>query len=359
MYKLFYKISLIGIIVLSATLLYQKHTYAYHTLVRVDPLPHTKELIAQEHYVDAQEYLEYFMLLDYVSQIPEAQELLTGIQTKRASLEYRSAKVFEGLSTGTSDEIEGQISAIGSDFFLIGDLRDLFIEGKHYFQDEKVDTLLVSLSSIGLAASASTLFTFGTGSVAKSSISVLKLGHKSNKIPTWMGTYLAKQTKIIRETKSITSVIPLFKNISNIKQEVGLYNTLKILSKTKNIDELKTMSKLSKHYGKNTALILDLSNTKLLTHSNTLRYYDPSTVKLATSYDKGGFVYLFKGGEKHFIKTTKRMKAYAKVGYKGESWKVFLWLMKHLNNTILIAMLGIASYLLFPFKMLRRSKRSA
>ena len=355
MYKLFYKISLIGIIVLSAVLVYQKHTYAYHTLVRVDPIPHTKALISQEKYMDAQEYLEYFMQFNYVSQVPEAQELLSAIQTKRESLEYRSSKIYEGIRTGTSDEVAGQISAIGSDFFFIGDLRDLGIEGQHYFKDEKVDTVLVSLSTIGLAASVSTLFTFGTGSVAKGSISVLKLAHKGNKIPAWMGKYLVEQTKHIKETKSITPFIPLLKNISDIKQQVGLNNTLKILSKTKNINELKSMSKLSKHYGKNTALMLDLSHTKLLTHTNTLRYYDKSTIKLATSYDKSGFVHLLKGGEKHFIKTTKRMKSYAKVGYKGEIWKVFLWLMKHLNNTILIAMLSIASLLLFPFKKLKRS----
>lgn len=359
MLKLFYKISLIAIIVLSGTLLYQKHTYAYHTLVRVNPLPHTKTLIAQNNYVDAQEYLEYFMQFEYVSQVPEAQELLTDIKTKRSSLAYKRDKIFEGLSTGTSDELEGQVTAIGSDFFLIGDLRDLFIEGKHYFKDEKVDTVLVSLSTLGLAASASTLFTFGTGSIAKSSTSVLKLAHKSNKIPTWMEKYLIQQTKHIKESKSITPVIPLLKNISDIKQQVGLNNTLKILSKTKNINELKTMSKLSKHYGKNTALMLELSNTKILTHTNTLRYYDQSTVKLATSYDKSGFVHLLKGGEKHFIKTTKRMKSYAKVGYKGEIWKVFLWLMKHLNNTILIAMLSIASLLLFPFKKLKKLKISS
>jgi len=359
MYKLFYKITLISIIGLSAVLLYQKHTYAYHTLVRVDPLPHTKTLIAQNNYVDAEEYLEYFMQFDYVSQVPEAQHLLTTVKTKRESLEYKSTKVFEGLSTGTSDELEGQVTAIGSDFLLIGDLRDLFIEGKHYFNDEKVDTVLLSLSTIGLAASASTLFTFGTGSVAKGSISVLKLGHKSNKIPTWMGKYLTDQTKYIKETRSITSVMPLLKNISDIKHEVGLHNTFKILSKTKNIDELQSMSKLSKHYGKDTALIMDLSKTKILTHTDKLRHYDKSTVKLATSYNKSGIMHLLNGGEKHFIKTIKRMKGYAKVGVKDEIWKVLLWLMKHLNDTILIAMLSIASLLLFPFKRVKKLTRSS
>ena len=357
MLKLLYKISLIGIIVLSATLLYQKHTYAYHTLTRIDPLPHTKELISQYHYVDAQEYLAYFMQFEYVNQKPEAETLLKSIQTKRSSVEYRSAKIFEGISTGTSDEIVGQLSAIGSDFFLIGDLRDLAIEGSHYYKDEKVDKVLVSLSTIGLVASASTFFTFGAVAPAKGGISVLKLAHKSNKVPTWLGKYLVDQTKQIRKTKSIDTVKPLLKSIADIKHEVGLKNTLKILSKSKNIDELKAMSKLSKHYGKNTALMLKLSNAKLLTHTDTLRHYNKSTVKLASSYGGNGFTQLLKGGEKHFLKTTKRMKAYAKVGYKGEAWKVLLWLMKYLNDTILIAMFSIASLLLLPFRKLKKLKR--
>ena len=358
MYKLFYKISLIGIIVLSAVLLYQKHTYAYHTLVRVDPLPHTKALISQEKYMDAQEYLEYFMQFEYVYQVPEAQELLRNIQTKRESFEYRSTKIFEGIYTGTSDEMLGQASAIGSDFFFIGDLRDLAIEGSHYLKDEKVDKVLVSLSGIGLAASVTTLFTMGGSSVAKGSISVLKLAQKSKSIPLWLQQYLVRQSRQTGKSKSITPMTVLFKNISDIKQTLGLKNTLKILSKTKNINELKAMSKLSKRYGKNTAIMLDLSNAKLLTHSNTLRYYDKNTVQLATMYGGNGFVQLLKGGEKHFIKTTKRMKSYAKVGYKGEVWKVFLGLMKHLNNTILIAMLSIAALLLFPFKKLIYLKKS-
>lgn len=355
MLKLFYKISLIAIIVLSGTLLYQKHTYAYHTLVRVDPLPHTKELISQNHYIDAQEYLEYFIQFDYVYRVPEAQKLLIDIKTKRESLAYRSAKVYEGLSTGTSDEVEGQLSAIGSDFFLIGDLRDLAIEGEHYYHDEKVDTVLVSLSTIGLVASVSTFFTFGGSSVAKSAVSTLKMSHKSNLIPPWLNLTLVKEAKAIRKTKSLSNIKPLFKNLDTIRHEVGLKNTLKLLSHTNNMKELKSISTLTKRYGKETTTLLNLSNKKLLTHADTFKQYEKSTVKVASTYGAYGFVQLLRGGEKHFIKTTKRMKSYAKVGYKGEVWKVFLWLMKHLGDTILIAMLSIALLLFFPFQKLRKS----
>ena len=75
MLKLFYKLLLIFLLILSATLLYQKNTYAYHTLVRIDPIPHTKALIVEEKYVDALEYLNYFMAFDYMQENNEAKAL--------------------------------------------------------------------------------------------------------------------------------------------------------------------------------------------------------------------------------------------------------------------------------------------
>lgn len=352
MVKLFYKLSLLCLILLSATVLYQKHTYAYHTLVQVDPLPHTKILISEEKYADANEYLSYFIQFDYVQQIPEAHILLDQIKVKRESISYQSNKIAEGISTGTSDELSGQISAIGSDFFLIGDLRDLAIEGDHYYHDEEVDRVLVSLSTIGLAASISTLFTFGGGSVAKGAVSSLKMGHKSRLIPPWLNSHLIKEAKTIKKMKSLSSIKPLFKNLDTIRQEVGLDHTLKLLSRTSNMKELQGISTLSKRYGKESTTLLDLSNKKLLTRANTFKLYDKSTVKAASTYGENGFTHLLTGGGKHFIKTTKQMKSYAKVGYKGEIWKVFLWFMKHLNDTILIIVMSISSLLLLPIRKL-------
>jgi hypothetical protein len=350
MLKLFYKLALLSLLVLSATILYQKHTYAYHTLTQIDPIPETKTLIAQEHYVDAQKYLSYFMQFDYMKDNTEAQHLLEEIATKRASIAYQSSKFVEGLSTGTSDETIGQASAIGSDFLLIGDLRDLALEGTHYYKDEEVDTVLVSLSTIGLVASVGTLITLGSSAVAKSGISILKLAHKSKRIPVWLGTYLIKQAKQIRQTKNVDSIKPLFMHVDTMHKNTGLSDTLKLLSQTRNLKELQKTAKLTKHYGQDTAILLKLSNKTLLTGSKTLKKFDIKTIKLASTYGSSGLVHLIKGGEKNFIKTTKRMKAYSKVGYKGEIWKVFLSFMQYLSDTVLMIIMGTASLLLSPFK---------
>ena len=354
MLKLFYKISLIAIIVLSGTLLYQKNTYAYHTLVRINPVPHTKTLIEEEHYADAYKYLNYFMDFEYVQEDEEAQKLLQEIIEKRSSLSYISKKISEGIQTGTSDELSGQLSAIGSDFFVIGDIRDLALEGTHYFHDEEVDKVLVSLSTIGLVASASTLFTLGSSAVAKSGVSVLKLAHKSRHIPPWLSKYLVREAKQIRKTKELSSIKPFFNTLDTMNKELGLTHTLKLLSQTKNMKELKSVSRLAKRYGGETSTLLKLSNKKLLSHANRLNIMDKKSIKLASSYGTSGFTHLIKAGEKNFIKTTKRLKAYSKVGYKGEVWKVFLWLMKYLSDTVLILMMSIASLLLLPSKKLKQ-----
>ncbi len=159
------------------------------------------------------------MGFDYMQENKEAHDLIKEIATVRSSLNYSSQKIAQGITTGTSDELLGQISAIGSDFFLIGDIRDLALEGTHYFNDEEVDAVIISLSTIGLVASASTLFTLGSSAVAKSAVSVLKLAHKSKRIPAWLNTYLIKHSKTIRKTKSLTSISPLFGTIKKLEKE--------------------------------------------------------------------------------------------------------------------------------------------
>jgi len=353
MIKVLYKIALLSIVIVSATLLYQKHTYAYHTLVHIDPIPHTKALIKEAHYMDAHEYLNYFISFDYVKKNPQAQQLLAKIQEKRDSLSYQSDKILEGVRTGTSDEIIGQASAIGSDFFVVGDIRDIFIEAKHYFNNEKVDTLLFALSGIGLVATAGTVFTAGSVAVAKAGISVLKLAQKSKRIPSWLSTFIIRESKQIRKTKNIASLNPLFHTLKTLQKHTGLTQTLKLLSQTTSFKELKQLTKLSKRYGKSTSTLLKLSDKQILIQANKLKHIDTKTIALASSYGKSGFTHLFKDGGIHFLKTTKRLKAYAKVGYKGEIWKLLLWSMKHIHDSMLIAFMLLSSLLLIPFRKLR------
>jgi len=109
-------------------------------------------------------------------------------------------------------------------------------------------------------ASASTLFTLGSSAVAKSGVSLLKLAHKSRRIPPWLTKYLVHEAKQIRKTKDISSIKPLFTTLDTMNKEVGLTDTLKLLSHTKNFKELQGVSNLAKRYRNDTATLLKLSD---------------------------------------------------------------------------------------------------
>lgn len=56
-----------------------------------------------------------------------------------------------GALSGRADSLEGLIGAVAADFFLVGDLRDLVIEGGKLALDGEGDEVILALSGIGLA----------------------------------------------------------------------------------------------------------------------------------------------------------------------------------------------------------------
>ena len=123
-------------------------------LTRTDPLPRTRELVAQERYAEAAQYLDYFMAYGYVRGDPAAQHLAREIAARRESLAYQAGKAAEGVWSGQSDEAVGQAAGVISDFLVIGDLRDLARQGWLYAQGEETDPVLIALASLGVAATA-------------------------------------------------------------------------------------------------------------------------------------------------------------------------------------------------------------
>jgi len=206
-------------VIASLLILDERKTFDVSTLVQVDPIPHTKELIEQKKYVEAQEYLNYFIEYDYVKENPQANELLISIKKQRSLDSYKTSKILEGIVQGKSDESIGQTSAFLSDFLIIGDIRDLTIEGIHYLNGTEVDNLMVSLSSLGLLATASQVYTRGKTTPIKDSILLLKYGKRSNKIPLWLQTKLIKQIKLAKNTKSLKKIQELLAPLEQLHKE--------------------------------------------------------------------------------------------------------------------------------------------
>jgi hypothetical protein len=347
MLKIFTPIFMLLLLLFSLYILNERRTFDVSTLVHIDPLPHTRDLIAQEKYAEAEEYLSYFIAYDYVQKNPQNQQLLDAIKLKREDYGYKAKKFLEGLTKGKSDEDIGKASAIASDFLVIGDVRDLSIEGKHYIDNEKVDNVIVALSSLGLLATASTFYTLGATSPIKTSISVLKYGKKVNKLPSWLSEQLIKEAKISNKTKSVDNLKDLLQPIYKLYDKVGLNQTLNLLKSTRSLKELKSFVTLSTRFGKKSSILLKITKGKAFNYIKHMPKAKNENILYASTYGEKGLKGLSKLGENKFIKRVGFGSNLTKTTYKGNLDSFFNYLLKNIPNSLLytISLLGFLYFI--------------
>jgi hypothetical protein len=70
---------------------------------------------------------------------------------EQSSVIRRIREVGVGAVSGRGDSIESLIGAIGADFFIVGDVRDLVIQSGRYVLDGETDEVILILSGVGIA----------------------------------------------------------------------------------------------------------------------------------------------------------------------------------------------------------------
>ena len=336
--KTIFRVIVLLLFFLSTSLLMERSIFDVRGIVQIDPIPHTKALIKQERYVDANEYLTYFMQFDYVKANQEAHALLKQIDTIRSDIKYQSKKALEGLLEGISDEAIGNTSAIISDFFLFGDLRDLTLQGMNYYQGKEVDEVLVTLSAIGVVASATTYATAGTATPAKVGISSLKLARRTNKMPNWIPRYLKRAAPIMKETKSIKPVSKLLDHVSSISKRGNINQTLNIVSKTTDLKSLTKASKITTRFGKNSSTLLNLAGKNGINLISAISHSSKQAVLYASTFGTQGLKALAKIGPRKFAL---RM---VKTSYKGNFDNLYTYLLKNVPSSLLIIIMLLGGF---------------
>ena len=335
MLKIFTPIFIILLTTSSLLILEERKTFDIRTLVHIDPIPHTKELVKQEKYAEAEEYLSYFIAYDYVKENPQSYKLLHFIKSKRADYSYIAKKFLEGLTEGKSDEDIGKVSAIASDFLVIGDIRDLSIEGKHYIDNKEVDKTMLALSSIGILATASTFYTLGATAPIKTSVSILKYAKRVNKLPSWLSKQLILQAKISNKTKSLDNLKDLLQPVYKLYDKIGLNQTLDILKNTKNLKELKNFATLGSHFGKKSNILLQITKGKALQYTKSISNVKSSSILYASTYGETGLKALKRMGENKFMKRVGFASNITKTTYKGNLDSFFNYLLKNVPSSLL------------------------
>ena len=203
------------------------------------------------------------------------------------SLNQNLLKTIEGKNTFLKDtkdfasgflsgKIENQSSFIGSvvsDFTVVGDARDIYIQTKKINQNKEYDKFTLGLSIVGVALTATTILSAGGTVPAKVGVSILKGAKKSGKLTKSFSKVITKQIdktinlKKIKFTdfksfkkainqKELTRLEKILYKLNTIKKETSTLDTIRLLKYIDNENDLKKITKLAHKYKKNTVGVL-------------------------------------------------------------------------------------------------------
>lgn len=197
----------------------------------------------------------------------------------------RSVKHFgSGAATGDADNSEAMMGAVVADMTVVGDVRDLVIEGNKMVEGEEPDMLMVSLSTVGVATTVYPVADVGV-SVTKAAVRQGKrirpfvsfVQRKLKRSIDWTAIQRAFResprtvdgfTGFARKASDqirLEPVLEVFRDVGNVNKSTGsLHSTLKIMRYVGDSRSLKAAKRLSSVYGHKTLAVLDLSKGRIL-----------------------------------------------------------------------------------------------
>ncbi len=278
------RLILLSAFLLSSLLLYDRWQMrdAFDGMAPIDPLPRAQELVQKDHLSEAEEWLTYFVEHNSSAVTPQTQELLDAIRHRRQSWDYRARTLLKGAIEGQSDEIEGMVGAGIADLFVVGDIRDALIEGKHWLAGEEVDEVMLTLSSLGIAATAATIGSAGGAGGIKGSVSLLKQMRKGRLLPPW---FLKALARLPRATDLKQASNTLLEPIATLYRHSGLTATRQMLRSSRNLNDLRQMAFFTKTFKKESAVLLRIDPAAL----RLAEHFPPKTITRASLYGKPGF----------------------------------------------------------------------
>lgn len=362
--KLIIKLIFLVLAIISGGVLWQQAPLSVLALSRIDPVPDVNTMLQQERYAEAFNYLDFFIDYEYVQENPEAQALYAQIKKQRTSWNYQLSKVTEGLFSGTSDDTWGQAAAVATDFFVIGDIRDLAYQGVNLAQGEEVDEVIVALATLGIVATAAQVASgagmVATGgmaapavvgsTVAKSSLITLKAARKLGKLPSWLGKTLTQAAKKAKKTKNLNSLTPIFSDVNTLAKTRGGF---KLMEQTKNATELRHMARFAQTFESHSATVYRLGGKTAVKLTQQTTKAGKESIKLAATFGQGGLTVLDKVGARMFTKWVSRG---AKMAYKGDVLRLVTKLLLQLPTWVLYAFLVLGMIMWAPWRLLRLFK---
>lgn len=163
---------------------------------------------------------------------------LAQVIDERNSVVRRAIDFGKGAVTGRGESLESLIGAIGTDFLVIGDVRDLVIEGGRYVIDGETDELVVLLSVAGVVTTVAPEIDWVP--------SVLKSARKAG----YLGQKLASELSTLIRSKRAEELRDVFVQFGKLSQSTSPGSAIRIL---RHVDSTEDLSVFARFVGRGKA----------------------------------------------------------------------------------------------------------
>lgn len=241
---------------------------------------------------------------------------------EKAGSALKTAENFtRGLIVGEPDDLVSLAGTALGDLFVFGDIRDAVREGSRYAQGQEVDHVILGLSAVGIAVTAGTYASLGTGVPARVGLSLVKAARKTGRISARMSdsvtrtlrsvvdgpalrkaiegasvTSPAATVRAVREAVKIEKADDLFRftrNVGEVQAKAGTRAALDGLKIADSPREMARVAKLAEKQGGKTRAILKFLGRGAI--ALTVAAFDLSLWVLWAALTLFGFVSAAKG----------------------------------------------------------------
>lgn len=136
-----------------------------------------------------------------------------------------------GAVTGRGDSLEALVGAVAADFFLVGDVRDLVIEGGKQIVDGESDQLVMLLSLAGVLTTVAPEIDWAP--------SIIKAARRSGKL----GEGLAGSLRTSLKGRDTAKVAEMFEDVARISKKASPGGAMRTLALAESPADLKRLAK--------------------------------------------------------------------------------------------------------------------
>ena len=116
-----------------------------------DLLQPAEELSRTRHWAEAKMLGEFVIANPELGDAERARDIVDRSDAAMDSVLGTAERFVHGAVTGEPNDVAGLIGSVSLDLFVIGDIRDLLVQGWKQWQYDEGDTVILSLSAVGLA----------------------------------------------------------------------------------------------------------------------------------------------------------------------------------------------------------------